>query len=200
MHLHRCALLLLVLLTASADAQQARRSPEEAFKYLDTDGHGRLSETEFAVLKDAVPYLREHPEAVAAVFKKLDANGNGGLAFEEYREFYKMGQRPQTGTPTPPPNPETAKPEPAKPSAALSAPPTADGIAFFEKNIRPVLVDKCYKCHAADSEKIKGGLVLDTREGIRKGGDTGPAIVPGDLAKSQSAEPPRCSHRADDSY
>src|SRR3954462_11787422 len=62
--------------------------------------------------------------------------------------------------------------------------PTAEGLAFFEKKIRPVLADKCYQCHAADAEKIKGGLVLDTREGIRTGGDSGPAVVPGDLSGS----------------
>ena len=55
---------------------------------------------------------------------------------------------------------------------------------FFEKKIRPVLADKCYKCHSEKSEKIKGGLVLDTREGIRRGGDNGPAVVPGDLKES----------------
>ena len=55
---------------------------------------------------------------------------------------------------------------------------------FFEKNIRPVLVDNCYKCHSATSEKVKGGLLLDSKEGSLKGGDTGPAIVPGDLEKS----------------
>ena len=55
---------------------------------------------------------------------------------------------------------------------------------FFEKNIRPVLVDKCYKCHSAESTKVKGGLLLDTREGIRAGGDTGHAVVPGSLSES----------------
>ena len=59
-----------------------------------------------------------------------------------------------------------------------------DQLAFFEKKIRPVLVAKCYKCHAADAEKIKGGLLLDTREGIRMGGATGHAIEPGDLKGS----------------
>ena len=55
---------------------------------------------------------------------------------------------------------------------------TAEGIAFFEKKIRPVLVEHCYKCHSASSEKVKGGLLLDTREGIRKGGESGHAVVP----------------------
>src|SRR5687768_14719278 len=65
-----------------------------------------------------------------------------------------------------------------------SAAPTAEQVAFFEKNIRPVLADKCYKCHSAQSEKVKGGLLLDTREGIRQGGDTGHAVVPGNLKES----------------
>ena len=64
-----------------------------------------------------------------------------------------------------------------------------DGISaeqrdFFEKKIRPVLADKCYKCHAQDSEKIKGGLTLDTRDGIRRGGDNGAAVEPGNLQDS----------------
>src|SRR3954453_3574066 len=55
---------------------------------------------------------------------------------------------------------------------------------FFENKIRPVLVKNCYKCHSAESAKVKGELLLDTREGLLKGGKTGPAIVPGDLEKS----------------
>ena len=56
-----------------------------------------------------------------------------------------------------------------------------DGITFFELKIRPVLAENCYKCHSAEAvanDKLKGSLQLDTREGIRKGGDTGPAVVP----------------------
>jgi len=56
---------------------------------------------------------------------------------------------------------------------------------FFETKIRPVLVESCYKCHSAESERLKGGLYLDTREGMLKGGDSGPAIVPGDPDKSR---------------
>ena len=55
----------------------------------------------------------------------------------------------------------------------------ADGVEFFEKKIRPLLADNCYKCHSHQSEKIKGGLLLDTREGLLKGGDSGPAVIPG---------------------
>jgi hypothetical protein len=58
------------------------------------------------------------------------------------------------------------------------------GIEFFEKKIRPVLVEHCYECHAATAKKVRGGLLLDSRGGVRKGGFTGPAVVPGDLDKS----------------
>lgn len=65
-----------------------------------------------------------------------------------------------------------------------AAPPDREGIEFFEKKIRPVLADRCYSCHSAEAKKLKGGLYLDSRAGLLKGGDTGPSIVPGDPAKS----------------
>lgn len=55
---------------------------------------------------------------------------------------------------------------------------------FFENSIRPVLAEKCYACHSSKAEKLKGNLLLDSREGTRQGGDNGPAVVPGDLDKS----------------
>ena len=57
-------------------------------------------------------------------------------------------------------------------------------VTFFESKIRPILVDNCYKCHSQGAEKIKGGLLLDSRDGTLKGGDTGPALVPGQPDKS----------------
>ncbi|PYM11104.1 MAG: hypothetical protein DME18_14835, partial [Verrucomicrobia bacterium] len=73
---------------------------------------------------------------------------------------------------------------PNKAATASAAGPDQAGIEFFEQKIRPVLVEHCYKCHAKDSEKIKGGLRLDTRDGLLKGGDTGPALIAGDVEKS----------------
>jgi cytochrome c553 len=66
-------------------------------------------------------------------------------------------------------------------SPGLAPTPAISGedLQFFEAHIRPVLADRCYKCHSRDADKIKGGLMLDTREGMLHGGDTGPAIVPG---------------------
>ena len=74
--------------------------------------------------------------------------------------------------------------------AVIACPAAADDgpalsprdISFFEKKIRPVLVAQCYACHsskAARVKKLRGGLWLDNREGVRKGGETGAAIVPG---------------------
>jgi len=55
---------------------------------------------------------------------------------------------------------------------------------FFEKEIRPLLHKHCYKCHSTEAEKLKGGLLLDSRQGWESGGDSGPAIVPGDVEGS----------------
>jgi len=59
-----------------------------------------------------------------------------------------------------------------------------NGAAFFEKRIRPVLIKHCYECHSAASPEPKGGLRLDSRDFARKGGESGPAIVPGNAEQS----------------
>ncbi len=51
--------------------------------------------------------------------------------------------------------------------------------AFFENKIRPVLVKKCYSCHSSKSEEVGGKLRMDTRDGMRVGGESGPAFVEG---------------------
>ena len=61
---------------------------------------------------------------------------------------------------------------------------TPDATAFFESKIRPVLVQHCYQCHSVKAGKSEGGLRLDSRSGIRAGGDRGAAIVPEELKKS----------------
>jgi hypothetical protein len=66
-------------------------------------------------------------------------------------------------------------------SAARAADPTPEQLAFFESKIRPVLSEKCYKCHSIEQSKAKGGLVLDTKEGLLKGGDSGPGVKPGNV-------------------
>ncbi len=58
------------------------------------------------------------------------------------------------------------------------------GVAFFESRIRPVLVEKCYSCHSAAAPKLKGKLRLDSRESMRQGGESGPAVVPENPSES----------------
>ncbi|OWK43152.1 PSD1 and planctomycete cytochrome C domain-containing protein [Fimbriiglobus ruber] len=70
-------------------------------------------------------------------------------------------------------------------SAALlapAAPPPGADDAFFEAKVRPVLVERCVRCHGP--EKASGELRLDSREALLKGGESGPAIVPGKPAES----------------
>jgi mono/diheme cytochrome c family protein len=57
--------------------------------------------------------------------------------------------------------------------------PTKAQLDFFESKVRPVLSDNCYGCHSSKAPKLKGGLSVESREALIKGGETGPAIVPG---------------------
>ena len=79
--------------------------------------------------------------------------------------------------------------------SASAAAPDTKSIAFFESKIRPVLADKCYQCHSTQAEKLKGKFFADTRDGLRRGGESGkPAVVPGYPDKSLLIEALRHSH------
>ena len=71
-------------------------------------------------------------------------------------------------------------------SSLANAAPQISGsdIRFFESRIRPMLVKHCYKCHAADSKELGGKLLLDSRDGVLKGGESGPALRPGKVEDS----------------
>ena len=71
--------------------------------------------------------------------------------------------------------------------AVDTATPNAEQLEFFENKVRPLLADKCYRCHSTKAEekgKLKAGLFLDSRAGLLKGGDSGSALTPGDPSKS----------------
>ena len=72
--------------------------------------------------------------------------------------------------------------------ADSSASARDNGIAFFEKQVEPILKRRCYECHSHESGKAKGGLVLDSRLGWDKGGSEGAAIVPGKPGASRLME------------
>src|SRR6476659_4261888 len=65
---------------------------------------------------------------------------------------------------------------------ARSAEPTVDQVKFFETKVRPLLAENCDKCQA--EKKQKGHLRLDSLDAALKGGETGPAVVPGEVSKS----------------
>jgi len=68
---------------------------------------------------------------------------------------------------------------------------TPEQLEHFERRVRPVLVEHCYPCHSVEGGKQKGGLRLDTRDAARAGGETRPAIVPGQPAASLLMEATR---------
>ncbi len=61
---------------------------------------------------------------------------------------------------------------------------SSEQLDFFENKIRPVLVQECYQCHSADAKELGGKLLLDSRDGILKGGEAGAAVVAGQPNKS----------------
>ena len=63
-------------------------------------------------------------------------------------------------------------------------PATAEEIEFFETRIRPVLVEHCDQCHSGTAKNIQGGLRLDSKAAAQTGGDSGPAVVPGNVGES----------------
>jgi hypothetical protein len=71
------------------------------------------------------------------------------------------------------------------PSVALAATP---GEEFFERKIRPILVNHCYSCHSTKAKKLRGKLYLDSRAGLLKGGESGPAIISGKPDQSRLIE------------
>ena len=69
---------------------------------------------------------------------------------------------------------------------ASATEPDPAQVSFFEKEVRPVLAENCFKCHG--EAKQKGGLRLDSRAAMVQGGDSGPAVVPGELDESLLVE------------
>ena len=74
------------------------------------------------------------------------------------------------------------------PQARAAEPPPAADLAFFEKEVRPVLVRHCHACHAATAPEIRSGLRLDSRAAILAGGDGGEVVVVGQPARSRLLE------------
>jgi hypothetical protein len=172
-----------------AVAQQP--DPETIFKFADKNKDGKLSLDEFSTLVSRNAKIKDNPELAKKLFEKFDADGDGFLTLDEFKKFreFTAAQKAEKAEKTEGKTASSAKgtalPAPPSPTGTgFADKPTQEQLAFFEKKIRPVLVDNCYKCHSSESEKVKGELLLDTRDGFRKGGLTGAAIVPGNPDRS----------------
>ncbi|MCA9107633.1 MAG: hypothetical protein KDA83_19620, partial [Planctomycetales bacterium] len=67
--------------------------------------------------------------------------------------------------------------------AQTQEPDGDDTVDYFERKIRPILVAHCYECHSQDTE-ASGELLVDSRQGLLRGGVSGPAVVPGNPRRS----------------
>ncbi len=80
--------------------------------------------------------------------------------------------------------------------AKAGTPAGSEDVAFFERKVRPLLVHRCQECHSTRTKRKRGGLLLDNRASILAGGDTGPAVVPGQPAKSLIIQAVRHEHES----
>jgi Protein of unknown function (DUF1553)/Protein of unknown function (DUF1549)/Planctomycete cytochrome C/EF hand len=179
---------LIVGLIANAPdmGAQPKADPEATFKRADANSDGKVSRDEWRKLTENAPKFKTSGlKGGDFIFDRLDENRDGFLTLEEYKKVGELGQGKgfpkkdffgKKETPKKDPNPGS--------NTTPDKPITADQLAFFEKSIRPVLIKECYSCHSADAEKVKGNFLLDTRDGIRKGADNGPAVVPFDAKRS----------------
>ena len=178
---------LMAMITTSTDmaGQEPKKGPlldpEAVFKLGDTDKDGKMTKEEFLKLRANNPMNKDNPKLSDLIFDRLDADKDGKLSLDEFKKIRELA--PKKDFPKGPfPKKDAPKKEDTKPTVNEKA--TPEQLAFFEKKIRPVLVSQCYTCHSEEAKKDKGSLLLDTRDGIRKGGDTGPAVVPGDTRRS----------------
>lgn len=168
---------LLALGTVAAQTPPPGADPMarllQGFRLLDANRDGKLDRREFQGIVRFAPRLQQNPQAAAQLFAALDKDGDGSLTREEYRGLAQLrgGAPPAAGPPRPGLPAAPAREEPV---------PTAQDLQFFEQKIRPVLVERCYACHSAESGKPAAGLLVDSRAALRRGGDRGAAVVPGD--------------------
>ena len=78
---------------------------------------------------------------------------------------------------------ESVEPRP-EPGVASVDKEKEESLTLFRKKIAPALKQHCFECHSKEAEEVKGELLLDSREGLRRGGPNGPAVVPGDVEAS----------------
>jgi hypothetical protein len=177
-------LLVMLLLPRQVMAQRVPAfDPERIFAFGDTGLDGKLSLEEYREHLRASPRMKNAAATIEPLFRRLDKDRDGFLSVAEYRAAFPGrpgGPGTNAGTQKQKP-PMTDVPIADKSPIGLITP---DQERCFEAKIRPVLATRCGKCHSSTAEKLRGGLRLDSREVLRQGGDSGPAIVPGNPDES----------------
>jgi hypothetical protein len=171
-----------------------RRGPN--FRFLDTNRDGGVDKREFSRFAARSPQFSKQPQAADVVFRRLDADEDGSLDAGEFAKIGQLRQRSQqnnrwrSNRPRTNPFPELVRllernsSQTAASEAASAQPFSVEGAEFFEAKIQPVLEKRCYNCHSSASPKLRGGLRVDMKHGLLTGGDSGPAVVPGEPNES----------------
>jgi Protein of unknown function (DUF1553)/Protein of unknown function (DUF1549)/Planctomycete cytochrome C/EF hand len=178
-------LIVILLLPGQTTAQRVPAfDPERIFAFGDTDLDGRLSLEEYREHLRASPRMKNAAASIEPLFRRLDKDRDGFLSLQEYRMSFP--QRPGGPITKPATSEPGQRPKADTPTAddSTKGPITPEQERFFEAKIRPVLATQCGKCHSSTAEKLRGGLRMDSRDGLRQGGDSGPAIVPGNPDES----------------
>jgi hypothetical protein len=173
---------VLVLLLVGRVVAQVQRfpafDPERIFILGDADLDGKLSLDEFRELYRFSPRMKDALATIEPLFRRLDTDHDGFLSLKEYRK--SLPRRPG-GASLKTDSAKEKLPTTADMGASTTEKTsiTPEQEKFFETKIRPILVSQCSSCHASTAKKLRGGLRLDSRDGLRRGGDSGAAIVPG---------------------
>ena len=139
---------LWAALALGADQSPKRPSfeAELIFERIDLSGDGAIDRAEFLQFSDYSPGLRGKPEAAKQAFDRLDQNHNDLVSLQEY---LPAAQRQIAFAAAAAGGKPAAAPAPAAERPVAEGPITPEQLTFFEAKIRPVLIENCYKCHAA---------------------------------------------------
>lgn len=180
-----CVLILCIWIGCSNSFGQARRS--FSITRLDQNQDGEITLDEFREIGQYVSRLKAE-NAMAATFAGLDRNNDSAIDAREFENLFRLGRnRTRADLPFDP----VAGPVAGNPLRAILPGPadesfdevTAAEAKFFHERIEPVLTAKCYSCHSELSGQLRGGLRLDDKRHLRRGGASG-SILDEDPAES----------------
>jgi hypothetical protein len=192
---------------------QQRRGRTPTLRALDTNRNKVVEKQELTRFLARIPRFQNQPQAGDFIFRQLDADQSGALDARELARFGQLRQqqgqtqnRRRNNGPRVNPFPQyvqllerNTRTNSAEPANTHSI--STQQAEFFEAKIQPVLEAKCYNCHSSAAPQLRGGLRLDMKHGLLTGGESGPAVVPGEpdesplylamIGESYSQMPPR---------